>query len=194
MSSSIDAVHTLAHLEAFSPDEYLAALRDELAPAPRVSTESLDAADAAIRAALDAIDRFAIRCMKIRLELACDASVPLPFRKTLGATVLQYEGDLETLRDRVARVTADPAPIVAAAAQTLADRAFLRDGVLAIARSLAAAYLPDAAALARNATLDADRARWTAAMHALQDLLGQPRTDPGPPDDAPTRGELIEYD
>ena len=194
--SALEAVHTIAALEAFSADAYLERLRDELTPAAEVSLDALDAADAGIRAALDAIDRFAIRCMKLRLDvgLADDASVPLPFRKTIGATVLQYEGDLDTLRARAASVTRDPQPIVDAAERTLAARAALRDGVLVIARTLAEAYLPGARARARNATVDDDRARWTAAMNALEDLLGQARTEPGPPDEGPTRGELLEWD
>lgn len=202
----LDAIQTLAQLDAFSATSFLDQLREELAPAATPTLASLDQSDASVRAVLDAIDRFTATSMRIRLDaaLATDTTVPPTFRRTLTATVLQYERDLDTLRSRVASVAArtDPAradaaadAVVDAAARVLADREVLRAGLLDLARAIAAVHLPPARQAAWNRALDdAERARWAAQVAAMEQLLGVPAEDEPPPPEPPTRGELLEFD
>ncbi|MCA9675678.1 MAG: hypothetical protein KC464_11625, partial [Myxococcales bacterium] len=157
----LDAVRSLAHLDAFDDAAYVAALRDEVtADAKDIAATDgawagVEAWDDRLRAALAAIDGYAARSMRIRLDhaLADDTTVEPPFRTVLATTVLRYAGDLETLRERVVSVTArvDPAgaaataAIVVACATTVhAARAALWDGVLGLARDLAAARVDHA--------------------------------------------------
>src|SRR5262245_54845381 len=101
----LDAVQSLGQIESFDADAYAARLVEELDGGP-VTLASLEASDEALRAAFGAIDAFATRCMKIRLDhlLAGDTSVAPPLRKVLAGTVTNYAGDLGLLRERVLSV------------------------------------------------------------------------------------------
>jgi hypothetical protein len=201
----LEAIHTPAQLEGFSAEADLDEVRAQLGQEPGTTLASLEAVDAAVRAALGSIDRFASTCMRIWLDaaLAGDTSVQPPFRRTLAATVLQYVGDLETLRVRVAGSVArlDPvgasttaATVVEVAGRVLDGRAALRDGVIAIAREVGARHLPAARTASWDRSQDeATRARWAAKVGMLEELLGVPPEDePVVPE--PTRGSLLEYD
>ncbi len=219
----LDAVHSLAQLEALDLDEHERRLGAELAPHGEPSLAGLEQVDAALRAALVAIDGFASRAMRIRLDhrLAGDTSVATPLRKVLAGTITSYEGQLELLHERVAGAAArvDPgrAPetataVVEVAREVLAIRELLRSGVLVVARELAAAHLPAARQAARDRTLDeALRRRWLAARRDLEQVADAPAAivaapmaerlkalvEPDEPLEAtpePTRGELIELD
>jgi hypothetical protein len=164
----LDAIQTIAQLDAFSAEAYVDALR-VLVP----SGTALEDADVMLRAEVGAIDRFTATAMRILLDAALvnDASVPATFRRTLAATVLQYEHDRDTLRERVAMTAARTDPdgaattadkVAEAATRALGIRTALRDGVDAVAKERG--LVPDAAA------------------------------EPAPEPAEPTRGELIEYE
>lgn len=181
----LDAVHSLAQLEAFEPDRYGARLAEVLDGEP-ATLGNLEAADDTLRGALSAIDTFSARCMRIRLDhaLAGDTSVATPLRKVLAGTVTNYAGDLGLLGERVRAVAArvDPAGaddaadrVVAAARDVLAVRAALHDHVLDVARQLANARIDAARAQARNRhNEEALRRRWTAALRELEQIGARP--------------------
>lgn len=139
----LDEIHRLVQVEAFDAQSFLDQLAAEVATGDDGTSEALEARDTRLRAALAAIDTFATRVMRIRVahRLAGDASVPPKFRTYLATRVLDYDGDLDRLRARVADVAgrvdpdgaSDTAEAVADAADaTLALRARLRQGVLAM--------------------------------------------------------------
>jgi len=138
-------VHRLAQVEAFDEDGFIERLRAELASYDDAPATD-EARDAKLRAALAAIDAFACRAMRIRLDhlLADDTSVAGPFRSYLATRVVDYVGDLERLRARVAQVCAHNNPggaattaaaITGAAGDVLALRERLRARVLELARA-----------------------------------------------------------
>jgi hypothetical protein len=218
----LDEVHALARLDAFDPEVYLARLAGEL-PAEAATIDELAARDEQLRGALSAIDAFAARAMKIRLDhaLAADNSIPAPTRKVFAGTVLSYATSLDTLRERVRDVASrlDPrgaaatADLVVAAAQaTLGMRDALRAGVLARARSFAEAALPAAVARAKDlGTDDKLRERWSAVRRDLETIALRPEAiaaashadrlaawpallDEPQPEPERTFGELLELD
>ncbi|MBK9037104.1 MAG: hypothetical protein IPL61_38650 [Myxococcales bacterium] len=217
----LDAVQTLARLEAFASDDYAAQLAAELA-SHDVSDAGLAARDAALAAALIAIDGFTGKAMRIRLEhaLADDTALGASFRANLAATVVGFADDLVRLGHRVAQATVRTAPdragavadaVVAQAEAALAQRAALRGTVAALARSLAAAALPVARAAAADRGLDdSARARWSGVRQELAAVVAAPlriasapwaarvagheAVDERAPVIEPTFGELIELD
>lgn len=127
----------MAHLEAFDERGFLHRLSTEIEDA-----EGPEARDEYVRATLAALDVFASRVMRIRLDhlLAGDTSVEPKFRAYLASQVLDYQDDLGRLRSRVEQVAvrSDPAgaartaaAITEAADSVLALRSRLRQGVLA---------------------------------------------------------------
>jgi len=162
----LDRLHALSAIEALAPDSYLADLAAEL-------PVELEPRDAALRAALQAIDRFAERVMGVRLE---QSSLPPPTRRVFAHTVTSYAADLGLLAQRVRSV--DPAAeafVLAAARATLAQRDMLRTGVLALVGDGAAAAVADADRRARDRALDdAQRRRWSAVRRELEALVADP--------------------
>lgn len=222
MSAVLDRVHTLAALEALAedPGRVAAELDDQAA----VSTlAELEARDARLAAALRAIDDFATRAMRIRLDhvLVGETALPAPTRKVFASTITSYAGDLGLLGERVRAVAVRSNPagaaaladtVVAAARATLALRDAVRAPVLARIAALAAAALSDADACARDRRRDdAERTRWSAARRDLEVLAADParilaapfasrlaawpdQLDEPAPEREPTRAELIELD
>jgi hypothetical protein len=218
----LDAVRGLSQLEAFDVDGYAQQLAAELA-ADAVTLDGVAACDDRARAALAAIDGFAARAMRIRIDhaLAADTSVPPTFRTHLATMVTAYERDLDTLRQRVTEVAARVDPggaaraatvVVDAACAVLAARAQLRELVLGAVRDLAAARVAAVRLAARDPGLDdAARARWTAVRRELELVATQPERvaagrfadriaalpaidEPADADEPPSREQLIELD
>jgi hypothetical protein len=217
----LDHLQSLAALDAFDPASFAAALAAEL-PAP-ATLAALEARDAALTAALAAIDDLAIRAMRLRLEqaLANDASIAAPTRRVFVQTVVSYADNLELLGARARDVAArggsrDPdataALVTDAAGATLALREATRGPVLVLIRELATAAVADADARARDPQLpDAERKRWSAARRDLEMLAADParitaapfaqriaawpeQLDEPAPKPEPTLAELIELD
>ena len=201
----LDEVVRHAQLDGFAVEDYHARLAEEITGADEVTLAGLEARDARLRGALAAIDGFAGRSMRIRLDhlLAHDTTIPPTFRTYLASMVTSYEHDRDTLRERVAAVAARSDPgraagladaIAAAAGEVLALRARLRDGVLALERDLAARALPIARRAARDPyASDEDRRRWT----VIADRLASVAAVDEPPEEEPaqpSREELIELD
>jgi hypothetical protein len=175
-----------------------------------------------LRALLCAVDRHAEKCMRIRLGRL--EALPAQLRTLFATTVLAYEHDLPRLRARAAAALArtDPAGagdttarLVAAAEQTLATRAALRDGVLRLGRDVATAWLPAAERAARDRSQpDEQLDRWrrarvdlaslaelgdTLALGTFAERLDRMAPPGGPPEDPPEeerphRFALIELD
>lgn len=200
----LDEVVRLAQLDAFTPGDYHARLVEEIEGADEITLDGLAARDARLRAALAAIDGFAGRSMRIRLDhlLALDTAIPPTFRTYLAGMVASYERDRDTLRARVAAVVARTDPgraaeladaVAAAAGEVLALRARLRDGVLALERDLAARTLPIARRAARDPyASDELRRRWTAIADHLRSVAAV--DEPLEEEREPSREELIELD
>ena len=136
----LDEVVRITQVENFDGERYLDQLRTEVTLSDEAGADSRDAR---IRAALAAVDRFACRLMRIKLDhlLDADTSVPPRFRTYLATRVLDYIGDLDGLRARVAQVATgvdragaiDTAEAVAGAADNvMATHARIREGVLAL--------------------------------------------------------------
>jgi hypothetical protein len=199
----LDEVVRLAQLEAFAAETYTTRLAEELGPADGATVDGLEARDARLRAALDAIDGFASKSMRIRLD-HLDAAIPSTFRTYLASMVTSYEHDRDTLRERVAAVVARTDPdraaalaesVTEAAGKVLAARSQLRDGVLALRRDLAARSFPAAHRAARDPTAsDEERRRWTAIADRLKTLAGIEETPEDEVPAQPSREELIELD
>ena len=217
----LDHLQSLAALDAFEPGSFAVALAPELPAAASLAT--LEARDAALTAALAAIDDLAIRAMRLRLEhaLAGDASIAAPTRRVFVQTVVSYVDNLELLCSRARDVAArggarDPdataALVTDAARAALALRDATRAPVLALVRDLATAALPDADARARDPQRsDVERKRWSAARRDLEMLAAEParitaapfaeriaawpeQLDEPAPKPEPTLAELIEID
>jgi hypothetical protein len=216
----LDRVRSIAAIEALAPDAYATELAAELAAV--TSLAGLAARDAALAGALSAIDDFAARVMRLRLDHALpdDRVLPAPTRKVFASTIATYAGRLSIFGDRVrdvaARMRTDADALVdrvlAEAGATLAQREQLRAGVLALVRSLATATIPDADRRARDPDLDpAQRKQWSAARRDLEMLAEEPARITAAPHAArlaawpeqldepaakpePTLAELIELD
>src|SRR5262250_251549 len=132
----LDAVQSLAQLDALDPTAFVAAVAEEApAAAPRLADvgSALDAASAI----LAEIDRFIQKAMRIRLNHLSDP-LPQQLRTLLYTTIAGYERDPALLRDRVAAALGRTNPSTAAALtrevfdaaeRVLALRAALRRGV-----------------------------------------------------------------
>lgn len=218
---ALDRAHTLAQLEALDPASVIAELEAETPDAR--SLPELEARDADLSAALDAIDTITIRAMKVRLEhaLAADGSIGAPTRNVFAQTIVNYADNVALLAER-AREQAirgrAPSPdgvaeLVAGAARgALALRAALRTGVLDLVRRLAAATVTLADKHARDRKLDeALRKRWSAARRDLETIAREPaaisaapmakrvaawpdQLDDAPPEPEPSIADLIEID
>ncbi len=180
----LDRAHSLAQLEALDPASVIAELEAETPDATSLS--ELEARDAGLAAALDAIDVITIRAMKVRLDhaLASDGSIGPPTRNVFAQTIITYAGNepllSERARDLAARGRA-PSPdevanLVAGAARASLDlREALRGGVLDLVRRLAAAAVALADKHARDGQLDETvRKRWSAARRDLQTIAVDP--------------------
>jgi hypothetical protein len=182
----LDQVQSLAATDALAaePSLYTGALAAELAPV--TSLAELEARDAALVAALAAVDAFAPRVMRIRLDhaLAADGAIAPPTRKVFAQTVIRYAGNLGLLgerardiaaRERVADPDAVADAVMAAARATLELHAALQIGVLVLVRDLAADAIADADQRARDRNRpDAERRRWSAARRDLEALAANP--------------------
>jgi hypothetical protein len=217
----LDAVQSLAQIEAFDQDAYVDRLVEELGGSESATLAGLEETDARLRAALGAIDAFSNRCMRVRLDhlLAGDTSVAPPLRKVLAATVTSYVGDLRLLRERVVMVAGRVDPrgaastadaVVATAQRVLDDRVALHERVLEVARRLAGERIPAARKVARDRYAEESvRRKWTAALRDLEATVARPArvaeatwaervATVGGPDEPieeapePTLGELIE--
>lgn len=180
----LDRVQSLAAVEAVDAGAFCDAMRGEL-PAATTLAE-LEARDGALAAALTAIDAFAARVMRIRMEhaLATDTSIAQPTQRVFAQTVTQYDGRLPILEQRArdvasrggahdARATA--LVVVECARATLDLRDRLRAGVLAIARDLATAAKEHADACARDrARAEPERKQWSAVRRELEVLAVDP--------------------
>src|SRR5262249_42616403 len=119
----LDEVQHLADLERFDPARFVAALGE---------------GDGPVAAVLDEIDRFAQKCMRIRLHQLSPA-LPPKLHTLLSTTIVAYDGTPPALlRGRVAGMLEriDPSSAAAqtnqicdAATRILALRAALRQGV-----------------------------------------------------------------
>jgi hypothetical protein len=204
----LDEIHRMAQLDELDPAGYAQLLGEELAGEP-ATAEELDSRDAALRRALAAVDAFAKKAMKIRMDhgLADDTLLPPTFRTYLASEVLGYENALDLLRDRVAATVGRVDPrrshdlaeaVLEVATAVHRQRRALRDAVLELARELAAAAIP----VAR-------KAGWTPARRDLELLVERPaRLAEAPmaqriaqlpeleevPEEPPSREELIELD
>jgi hypothetical protein len=211
----LDHVQALPAIEALQPEAYAAEVAAAL-PA------ELEPRDGALAAALAHIDATAIRIMRIRLDhaLASDTSIAAPTRRVFAQTVVAYVADLDLLARRALDVAArggasDPEAVaglvVEAARATLVQREALRDGVLALARELAAGSIADADRRARDRTLDEPaRRRWSAIRRELEAVAADPtrvaaplaqrlaswpaQLDEPAPEAEPTFAELLELD
>jgi hypothetical protein len=182
----LDAVQSLAQIDAFDGGAYIDQLSEELGGSENVSWAGLEETDTRLRSALGAIDAFSNRCMRVRLDhlLAEDASVAPPLRKVLAATVTSYAGDLRLMRERVtmvagrvdprgAEATADA--IVATAQRVLDNRVALHERVLEIARRLATERIPAARKAARDRYAEEPaRRKWTAVLRDLEATVERP--------------------
>ena len=221
MAPLLDQVYKLAQLEAFDVDAYVRELGAEL-PAGEGMAE-LEARDAALRGALDAIDAFAARAMKLRLEhgLAADGTIEPPLRKVLAGTIVGYAGDLDRLRRRVHDIVVRMDPrgaaattdlVVDAAAAVLGLRDRLRDGVFELARDGASAALPAVTRVAKERAVDDPvRQKRSAARRDLEAIVARPEhiatapwaqrlaalpamMDEPDAEEAPSRWDLLELD
>ena len=216
----LDRVRSIEAIEALAADAYATELAAELGAV--TSLAELAARDAALVAALTAIDELAARVMRLRLDhrLPDDSVLPVPTRKVFASTIATYAGRLSVLGDRVrdvaARMRTDADALVdtvlAEARATLAQRDDLRAGVLALVRSVAIASIPDADRRARDPDLaEAQRKQWSAARRDLEVLSDEPARITAAPHAArvaawpeqldepaakpePTLAELIELD
>ena len=179
----LDRARSIATIEALSSDDYAAELARELAPVASLADHATR--DAALTAALHAIDELAARVMRLRLDhaLADDTVLAAPTRRVFASTIVSYAGRLSVLGDRVrdvaARMQTDADALVDAvmreARATLEQRESLRAGVLELIRSLATATIPDADRRARDPDLDAaQRKQWSAARRDLETLAEEP--------------------
>lgn len=218
---ALDRAYLPTQIEALDPQSVVEALAAEL-PDPQSLTD-LEARDAQLATALETIDAFAIRTMKVRLDyaLADDSSLPPPTRNMFAQTIVTYADDLallaERARDIAARGRAAAPDVVAervasAARATLDQRAALRDGVLVLVARLARTSVAVADRFARDSKLDEPaRKRWSAVRRDLETIAQTPAAITAAPmatriaawpeqiDDAapvrePTLAELLELD
>ena len=220
----LDQVQSLPQLAAFEADLHVHAetLAGELGDAPE-SRDELAARDDRLRDELARIDAMAERVMRIRREhaLAEDTAIATPTRKVFASTITSYDGRLEILEARARDVASrggsmNPSDIadrvVEAARATLAVRAQLRDGVLALAAKLAEASASFADIRARDRRDDEkSRRAWSALRRELEATAARPsrvaeaslaarlatwpdRLDDPDPSTEPTCADMIELD
>jgi hypothetical protein len=219
----LDQVHSLDSVTALegAPRSYAERLAEELPPP--TARDEIATRDERLRAALARIDAMCERVMRLRLEhvLANEPAIAVPTRKVFAATVVSYDDNLELLETRARDIAGrggspDPAraaaAVVDAARATLALRAALRQGVLALIAELAASSIELADGHARDRRLDENvRRAWSAVRRELEITAAQPTRviaadfstrlaswpdqldDPDPADD-PTVADLIELD
>jgi hypothetical protein len=216
----LDRVRSVEAIEALAADAYATELAAELGAV--TSLAELAARDGALAGALAAVDDFAARVMRVRLDhsLPDDSVLPVPTRKVFASTIATYAGRLSVLGERVrdvaARMRSDADTLVdtvlAEARATLAQRDDLRACELALVRSLALAGIPEADRRARDPNLaEAQRKQWSAARRDLEVLADEPARITAAPHAArlaawpeqidepaakpePTLAELIELD
>ncbi len=181
---ALDRAHSLAQLDAIDTASVLDQFAAEIPAA--LSLPELEARDAELSAALDAIDALAIRAMKIRLDhaLASDSSIGPPTRNVFAQTIVSYADNIallaERTRDLAARGRApnpdEVADRVAGAARASLDlRATLRAGVLDLIRRIAKTDAVVAERHARDPKLDeASRKRWSAIRRDHEALAMDP--------------------
>ena len=208
----LDEVQNLTQLDRFDPAAFIAAARGELG-APGSTLEQLGAQLDGVRGLLAEVDRFAQKEMRIRV---IPLDLPPQLRTLVHTTIVGYERDLALLRGRIApalaRLGSDAVDaVMQAAEQTLATREPLRAGLLVLAQTSAAAWMPVADRAARDRSQpDEQRERWKRARVDLENLAARGETlDAGsfaerlqriatpedPPDEErPHRFELLELD
>jgi hypothetical protein len=179
----LDQAYGRAQLEALAADPaaYAAALAGELPEAATLA--ELEASDAVLAGALDAIDVAVVRAMRVWLDHADVALAPVT-RNVFATTIVAYAADLGTLGQRAYDAAArgraaDPASVadavVLAGRRALALREGLRAGVLALIATRAEAAIADADRHARDRKLDdATRRRWSALRRDREQLAAQP--------------------
>ncbi|MEZ4360290.1 MAG: hypothetical protein R3B48_08925 [Kofleriaceae bacterium] len=220
----LDEVYSYARLESFDEGGYAERLTREVEGliASQATLAELSAVDEHLRAALAALQAFAGRAMRLRLDhVVDDRALPAATRKVFASTVLGYASDLGVLRERVREIVLRTSPmmaadvadaVVGAAVLTLELLARSSAVVFTLARGVAEAVLPHARAAARDRALDdATRQRWSAARRELEALLEQPERlaaaplaerlaarpaelDEPEPEPERTRAELLELD
>lgn len=176
----LDQVQSLARLEELAADGYAEAVAAELTVAS--TRDELAARDEQLRDALARIDAFAERAMRLRIDHTVADDIATPTRKVFAATIVGYVDRLELLATRVQHVAAhaaDPAAVVervvAAASETIAQRAALRAPVLALIAQLATVSAAAADAQARDRRLDEPvRTGWSALRRELEAVAAQP--------------------
>ena len=198
----LDQAYSRARLDELDPAAFAPLLEAEL-------PDELVARDAAFAAALDRIDAFAARAMRLLIE---PLDLAPPTRNVFATTILAYARDLELLASRVQR--AAPAAVdgvLAAARRVFALRDQMRDDTLALAARLALAAVATADAQARDRRLDEPtRKRWSALRRELEAVGANPtrvatpladrlkqhadQLDEPAPQPEPTLAELIELD
>ena len=205
----LDRIRSLAAFEAFVPADFAAEVARELPGSTTLA--DLAAGDAALVAALQAIDELAARMMRLHIDHIAPA-MPLPTRRVFASTIVTYRDKLDVLADRVRATGADAAPIVEAARATLAVRDAARDAVLAVVRERARTSITQADERARDIKLeDAQRKQWSRARRDLEAITDEParilaapmatrmaawddQLDEPPEKPEPTLAELIELD
>jgi hypothetical protein len=221
----LDRLQTLASVDVFvaDPGRYATELAQEVRAIATLA--ELETRDAQLAGALRHIDDTIARVMRLRLDHALatrgDSSIATPTRKVFSATVIDYAGDLTRLADRARDIAArggarDPdaiaALVVDAARASLALRADLRAGVLAVIRDLSMAAIPEVDGRAKDRTLpDNQRKQWSAARRDLEILAADPerilvaplaarlaawpeQLDEPAPESQPTFADMIELD
>lgn len=180
----LDQVYSLAHLEGFNANAYAAALGDELGEVTTI--EGLEARDATLRAALEVVDSWTTRAMKLRLDhaLAMEPAVPPVTRNVFSTTIVQYARNVALLAQRVRDVAARGGArdvdavvrdVIAAANDVIALRDAMRVDVLELARARAKASVAFADARARDErSEDATRKRWSRARRDLEAIARDP--------------------
>jgi hypothetical protein len=130
----------IAELEA-NPAHYATLVAAEL-------PTDVEAAQAFLAGALQAVDELATRVMRMRLDhaLADDTAIPAPTRRVFATTILAYADNLGLLEDRVRDIAVRAGAteqlvtaVVDAARSTLSLHAALRSGVVALIHERAAA-------------------------------------------------------
>lgn len=126
----LDEVQNIAALESLDPDRFVDAIDD----LPQTSRLARSDENGPASALLGEIDRFAAKCMRIRMDhLTC--ALPPKIRLLFSATIVAYEREPSLLRGRIAGILgrADPAnaasltdQICDAAVRVLATRQALR--------------------------------------------------------------------
>jgi hypothetical protein len=176
----LDHVQTLPQLEAFDAQAYL---QEAAALGPAETLAELGGQLDRLRAALDAVDRFAQKAMAIRLNQLSADPLPPQLRTLLKTTVIAYHGQLDLLRGRVASALQRIDPTMAsgatervmdAAERVLSLHATLRGGLLTLAVRVAGERAQAAQKKGRDRTLP-ERGEWRRALVDLQQVAAHPQ-------------------